>query len=115
MAFRLSPAILGAAQIHARAEYPREACGLVVGDAYWPCENVAADPFDDFEISPAAYLAADATGDLAALIHSHPNGPNEPSGADRQGQEAMALPWVILPLDAHQTFEPIVFGTLQEN
>ncbi|KQP55052.1 hypothetical protein [Methylobacterium sp. Leaf108] len=47
----MSPAILADAQRHARAEYPCEACGLVVGGAYQPCRNEAADPLQDFAIS----------------------------------------------------------------
>jgi proteasome lid subunit RPN8/RPN11 len=100
----MSPAILEAAERHARAEYPREACGLIVGDTYQPCRNEAADPEQEFAISTRVYLEAEATGDLRAVIHSHPDGPHAPSGADSRAQAASGMPWVILPLDAESAF-----------
>ncbi|WP_056410440.1 C40 family peptidase [Methylobacterium sp. Leaf466] len=108
---QITSTILEAAQRHARAEYPREACGLVVGDSYRPCRNEAADPMQDFEIATQVYLDAEATGDLPAVVHSHPDGPHAPSEVDCRAQAASGLPWVILPLDAECMFQPITFDS----
>lgn len=113
--FRLSKAVLDAAARDARAEYPREACGLVVGETYRPCANVAADPLNDFEIPAEAFLQAEMTGSLRAVVHSHPDGPSAPSDADREAQRATALPWIIIPLTADRVLAPVVFGDSEQD
>ena len=88
-----------AAEAHARADYPREACGLVIvvegREEYVACRN-AADREDHFEIDPDEYAAAEERGAIVAIFHSHPDAPPEPSEADRVGCEASGVPWHIL-------------------
>lgn len=110
MTFILTDALRKAIELHARDSYPRECCGLVVGDAYWACENVAEDPLESFLIHPGVYAKAAATGELRAVVHSHPDGGPEPSESDMASQIETALPWVILPLDANRCHEPTLFG-----
>ncbi|MGL4314132.1 MAG: M67 family metallopeptidase, partial [Sphingomonas sp.] len=85
---------------------PREACGLLFGEAariaeVSLCANVAADPLRHFEIDPAALFAAlraERAGGpkLIGYWHSHPSGKPTPSATDR----AMAAPdgkyWLIV-------------------
>lgn len=84
---------------HAAREYPRECCGVVViqkgRQVYKPCNNLAVGT-DQFAIDPNDYAAADQSGEITAVIHSHPNMSAEPSQADRVACEASALPWFIL-------------------
>ena len=47
----LTKTIKKAIVAHALAEYPREACGVIVGKEYIPCNNIAADDAQ-FEIDP---------------------------------------------------------------
>lgn len=84
---------------HAKAEFPREACGLVVirkgREVYLPCRNIGVGT-DNFVLHPEDYAAADEMGDIVAVFHSHPNLPATPSQADRVSCEASGLHWFIV-------------------
>jgi proteasome lid subunit RPN8/RPN11 len=81
---------------HARAGYPNEACGLIVGGAYAadggralrfePTRNAAASPYR-YEIDPAdLYRLTVATDDADevfwGIVHSHTHTPAVPSPTD---------------------------------
>lgn len=87
-----------AIRAHAVAEYPRECCGLVVlqsrRESYMPCRNLA-EGTDHFILDPEDYAAAEETGRITAVVHSHPDIPAAPSEADRVACEASGLPWFI--------------------
>ena len=80
----------------ARAEYPNEACGLIVGDAsaadggralhYIPTRNKAASP-SRYEIEPQDLLRLTIETDDAdevfwGIVHSHTHSPAVPSPTD---------------------------------
>ena len=71
---------------HARSEYPREACGLLVirkgREVYARCRNIGVGT-DQFVIHPEDYAAADIQGEIVGVVHSHPGMSPEPSQADR--------------------------------
>lgn len=86
--------ILAAAQAHGRAEYPREAVGLVIGGAYRPLVNIAADPENEFVV------ADDLTAVQAeAVMHSHPEGWPVPSARDMRQQQAMDIAWGVYSIE----------------
>lgn len=81
---------------HARAEYPNEMCGLIVGDAaaadgghalrFEPTHNKAASPYR-YEIDPGDLLRLTIATDDAdeafwAIVHSHTHTPAVPSPTD---------------------------------
>lgn len=88
--------IRSAVVAHARAEYPNEACGLIVGDRssadggqalrYEPTRNKAASPYR-YEIDPSDLLRLTIATDDAdevfwGIVHSHTHSPAVPSPTD---------------------------------
>ena len=79
----------------AEAAYPREACGILLGEragrtwyahAFHPAANIAASP-DRFDLDPAALVRAEDLGraaglEVVAVWHSHPDAPAHPSEED---------------------------------
>lgn len=85
--------ITAAAQAHGAAEYPCEAIGLVVDNAYVPLVNIAARPERECEVDPQAWLTYGSS--IEAVIHSHPDDWPVPSERDMRQQIATAVPWGI--------------------
>ena len=92
----LPAAIRDAIVGHARAEYPNEACGLIVGDAaagdgglalrFEPTRNKAESPYR-YEIAPddlyrIIVAADDADEAIWGIVHSHTHTPAVPSPTD---------------------------------
>ena len=107
----MSPELQARIIEHARAEFPRECCGLVVvakgRERYWPCRNLAVGS-DQFVMDPHDYAAACEAGEVMSVVHSHPNLSPEPSQADRVSCEASGLPWhiVSVPTERWSYMEP---------
>ena len=95
----------------AKAECPREACGLVIikngKQVYYPAKNLAKGS-DNFILDPIDYEKADTAGEIVAVIHSHPNMSAKPSQADLVACEASGLPWFIcgIPSEQWEYIEP---------
>lgn len=96
---------------HAKREYPREACGLILNvhgdEVYWPCRNLAENR-KDFVMSPEDYAAGEDQGDVLAVVHSHPDTSANPSQADLVSCESTGLPWHIMsiPGESWRTIQP---------
>lgn len=104
---------------HAKQSEPQESCGFVVSEymygdlSYFPCENIASDPVNYFEISPDDFIRAEELGRIVALVHSHPDSDTEKglpylSTADRECQVRLNLPFWLVCDDKLQKFRPIV-------
>ncbi len=102
--------VIAAAQAHAVAEYPRESCGLVVDGKYTPYKNIHPKPEQAFKMATNAWLSAHKRGEIQAVIHSHPDGPDCPSADDMQGQVDTAIPWGIICTDGKDCLPTTWFG-----
>lgn len=95
----------------ARECYPNEMCGFVVQLAishkFVLCENVADNPQQTFDISADDFIRANAMGEILAVVHSHPNGEPFLSGADRQCQMGVCLPWILAVSGSLKVFRPV--------
>jgi proteasome lid subunit RPN8/RPN11 len=76
---------------HARAGYPEEVCGIIAGMAgvamtLYRGRNISPTPRTAYELDVetlAEQIAFEDAGlTLAAIYHSHPRGPEEPSPTD---------------------------------
>jgi [CysO sulfur-carrier protein]-S-L-cysteine hydrolase len=89
-------AVIDALVAHARAGYPNEACGLIIGDRpasegglalrFVPTRNRAASPYR-YEIHPDDLLRVSIETDDAddvfwGIVHSHVQSPARPSPTD---------------------------------
>ena len=91
------PAAIEAAKQHALKEHPKESCGLIVGNMYYRCKNVAPDPTTDFKISEKEIATKLQRGNIKCVIHSHNNYPHS-SEKDQIIQEASGYPWGIISI-----------------
>lgn len=88
--------------IHLVDKYPEEACGIIQnkkGKLNWiPCENLAEDKETDFILDQAEYLKASLTGDIHAIVHSHPNASSELSERDKKASDFLKVPYIVYSL-----------------
>lgn len=96
----MTPALLEQILDRARAEAPREACGVLIWDGandavYRPCRNIA-EGADHFQIDPEDWVAAEDAGMVLGVVHSHPCGTVDPSPADLLGISRSGVPWWII-------------------
>jgi proteasome lid subunit RPN8/RPN11 len=101
----MTPETRKQAALHAQAESPREACGLVIvrhgAEIYHPCRNLSEDPAH-FVMAPEDYALAERRGEVVAVVHSHPYASPEPSEADRAACEQSGVPWHIVSVPGFQ-------------
>lgn len=96
-----------AAKEHALEEAPKESCGIVVDNIYYPCNNISDTPKDNFAIHPKDFLKARSKGKLQYIVHSHPEG-GDASKPDRKACKATKIQWYVylLPDDKWQIINP---------
>jgi proteasome lid subunit RPN8/RPN11 len=108
----LTPDLVDALQRHAIDAYPHEALGVVTPDGYRRMENKAEDPGAHGVYDRDVMQGLMANGELLAIAHSHPNGPNCPSKADAMLQERLAVPGILVCTNGDGCMSPTVWGDM---
>lgn len=98
---------------HAKRCYPAECCGLIIDDDYYPCDNVAPNPTEHFEIDPKDFARAESMGEIQAIVHSHPDGGVLPSDLDKLQIELHGVPWVIVAVSKQDYGDEPAFGVYE--
>ena len=109
METELTSGIEATLRAEAASAHPLECCGLLLGEGVRllevrPVANVHGLPERQFEIDPAALIAAHRAaraGGLQVLgyYHSHPNGLAQPSATDRAQASGDGRIWAIVAGD----------------
>lgn len=98
---------------HAMDAYPNEATGFVDKKGqYHRLDNIAEDPAKTARISHDDMLRVMEEGKM--YCHSHPDGPNCPSGADIMAAREMALPQALIATNGEACLAPVFFGDVIE-
>lgn len=96
---------------HAIDAFPEEAVGVVLADgSYLPMKNAAPEPRKAALLARGDYLGLLTSGQLRAVAHSHPRGPDAPSEADMRAQIEMQVPFVLVATNGQATAEPFAWG-----
>lgn len=106
----MTPAEVHDFQQHAVECYPDECLGVLTTDGYVRLENVANDT-EGTAMGGDDFMELYDAGEVLAVCHSHPNGPNCPSGMDMQTQIAFDLPFWIVSTDGQGCLAPFCWGT----
>lgn len=96
----LSKRLISAIGAHAAQVYPNECCGLIIRAGrqrrYVPCNNTHDTPAEYFRIDGEDWAAAEDTGEVLAVVHSHPDAGPHASADDLKSCHESGLPWVIM-------------------
>ena len=88
------------ALVHEKEQDPKESCGLLIElkgkEKYFPCKNLSTYSQQCFIIDPDDFVKAEESGNILAIIHSHPVTPPIASQADKISCESSELPWHIV-------------------
>ncbi len=108
------PDVLDAVRAHARATYPEECCGFLLGRAAAGGHHVVAARRVEnrraenrerrYRITPQDYRAADADArarglDIVGFYHSHPDHPARPSATDQAEASFPGYTYVIVSVE----------------
>lgn len=106
-----SASAIAALRDHAIDAFPQESIGYIDRHGiYHRLENIAADPERFAIAAPREISGLMASGNLRALCHSHPGGPDCPSQSDMAAQMEFDLPFVICATNGQATAEPFAWG-----
>jgi len=88
--------------------YPEEGCGILLnqrGKLKWvPCTNVAEDKENSFKIDPGEYIKASLSGEIYAIIHSHPDSTEGPSEKDIATSNFLNIPYIVFTIPELKKF-----------
>jgi proteasome lid subunit RPN8/RPN11 len=93
--------IAEAAYTHAIEAYPKEAAGVVEGDAYVPLDNLSVTPGDDVMLSDDDLVRV---AKAEVFFHSHPSGHGCPSQHDMIYQQQLGIPFVTMTVPLYDVW-----------
>lgn len=107
---------------HALAEYPKEACGIILNGNYIPLENTHTDPTNFFQLLEKDSLRIWQLLEKGAqieLLHSHTmesfsNDPRTPSYEDMKLKESLNIPCGIIHCDGENCTDILYFGDITD-
>lgn len=80
---------------------PEEACGIIAGGKFYPCQNIHPSPLEHFAISAEDYARLDPLG-IEAIFHSHLYfTENKFSRHDIVSCKQINVPWIMYCLPAN--------------
>lgn len=96
---------------HAKYEYPKECCGLLVTNEhsvkYVPCNNISDNPTETFEIDTIDIISIGYEYEIVGIVHSHSNGKNYLSKYDMLNQKLSNLDWYLIANNDVKVYRPI--------
>lgn len=105
MVLQVTSGVIATLIAEAASAAPAECCGILLGagriEQARPAANVAANPLRQFEIDPAALIAAHRAArsggaPVAGYFHSHPSGHPVPSATDCEHAGGDGSVWAIV-------------------
>jgi [CysO sulfur-carrier protein]-S-L-cysteine hydrolase len=122
MNLNLDPGLLEEIVAHAKASYPREACGLLAGrnntaSRFISMENTRFSP-TEYEMDPQELVrqlrSIRESGEaLIAIYHSHPAGPLRPSKRDVERSHYPDSAYLIVSLEDPERPETAAFRIIE--
>ena len=99
---------------HVLHEFPKEACGYIINDIFYPVDNVHPDPVNNF-LFPENISFNLTQYDDYIIIHSHTHNildhdPRIPSIEDMESQINTGKEWWLYHTDGEVISEPLKFG-----
>lgn len=96
---------------HALDEHPREALGYIQPDgSYASLPNISPEAESSAFTEKGVLTALLISGQLRALVHSHPGGPDCPSENDMRAQIELDVPFVLLSTNGEASTVPFAWG-----
>lgn len=97
---------------HAKREFPKECCGLLLRNEnnaliYIACNNVADDPTQTFQVDPMDIIAVSPNLEIIGIVHSHTNNKNYLSKYDLLNQRTNNLDWYLICGNSITKYRPI--------
>jgi cell wall-associated NlpC family hydrolase len=106
-----TPAAVQDLRQHALDAHPQECIGFLDQDGlYVRLDNLSGQPEARATADHRVIARELAAGNLRALCHSHPGGPDCPSEADMRSQAEMEVPFVIVTTNGQATAAPFAWG-----
>lgn len=80
---------------HILKEYPKEACGVIINDKYYKCNNISETPETSFIIDPKDMADMLDIGEIDYIVHSHCNSEATLSVSDSIAMGYFSSNWII--------------------